>query len=251
MQPTPSPPYRTPKLFLLRHGPTEWSTSGRYTSRTDLSLLPEGETQVRASAQLLFGDGKLINPRRLSLVILSPRRRAARTWEIFTGRGGPQLNGHADQLAAREKEVNLEVTEDVREWDYGGYEGLLTKEIRERWKDSRLAQGIEDEREWDIWRDGCADAGGESPTDVTERVDRVIRRVIMLQRLAIDAQYCCDIVIVAHGHILRAMVKRWIGAALGDQRLEGLMFEAGGVAVLSYQHDDVEQRAVVVGTAVA
>jgi probable phosphoglycerate mutase len=54
----------------------------------------------------------------------------------------------------------------VREWDYGDYEGRVTKEIKE----DRKKRGLGDE--WDIWRDGCE--GGESPEDVTKRLDKVI-----------------------------------------------------------------------------
>lgn len=46
---------------------------------------------------------------------------------------------------------NVEITNDLAEWDYGEYEGLFTKEIRER----RKQQGLDTESDWDIWRDGC------------------------------------------------------------------------------------------------
>lgn len=58
-----------------------------------------------------------------------------------------------DQLQLRDYDV--EITNDLTEWDYGEYEGLLTKEIRER----RKQQGLDTEGDWDIWRDGCV--GGE------------------------------------------------------------------------------------------
>lgn len=50
-----------------------------------------------------------------------------------------------------QRDDNVEVTNDLAEWDYGEHEGLVTKEIRER----RKQQGLDTEREWDIWRDGC------------------------------------------------------------------------------------------------
>ena len=46
-------------------------------------------------------------------------------------------------------------TEDIAEWDYGDYEGLKVGEIR----DLRKARGLDRDRKWDIWRDGCE--GGE------------------------------------------------------------------------------------------
>ena len=51
--------------------------------------------------------------------------------------------------------MKVEITEDLREWDYGDYEGLTTKEVSER----RRAKGLDKDHKWDIWRDGCA--GGE------------------------------------------------------------------------------------------
>ena len=129
--------YRTPKLFLLRHGPTEWSLSGRYTSTTDLTLLPQGETQVRDSAALLFGEGKLIDPRRIGLVLVSPRARAWRTWDLFSG---------VQSVGGTEVKADEEVEEDVREWEYGSYEGLLTKEIRAKWTSRRMWGSTEDDQ---------------------------------------------------------------------------------------------------------
>lgn len=49
--------------------------------------------------------------------------------------------------------ASVEVTEDIREWDYGDYEGVTSPDIRRR----RAEEGYEGV--WDIWRDGCA--GGE------------------------------------------------------------------------------------------
>ena len=77
---------------------------------------------------------------------------------------------------------------DLAEWDYGTYEGLTTQEIL----------GIEPG--WDLWRDGGP--GGESPSEVEARVDRVIARV----RSAPG-----DVACVAHSHVLRALGARWVG----------------------------------------
>jgi len=52
--------------------------------------------------------------------------------------------------------ATVEITEDIREWDYGDYEGITSPEIRRM----RAEQGIEGT--WDIWRDGCP--GGEYVT---------------------------------------------------------------------------------------
>ena len=127
------------ELWIIRHGPTEWSRNGRHTSVTDLPLLPESEDDARGLAPRLAD----LEP---ALVLTSPRLRARRTVE---------LAGFPDAV----------VDEDLVEWGYGDYEGLTTPQIR------GLAEEPDD---WTIWRDGCA--GGESADQVAERLDRVVAR---------------------------------------------------------------------------
>lgn len=100
--------------------------------------------------------------------------------------------------------------EDLLEWDYGDYEGISTPQIRE------------DRPGWLLWRDGCP--GGEDAADVGVRVDRVIAAVC-----AVDG----DVLIVAHGHLLRVLGARWIGmdAAAGAR----LILETGGICVLGQE----------------
>ena len=83
----------TPRLFLIRHGETEWSKNGRYTGITEKELLSEGEAKVKATAKTVYGDGKLVDPTKLGKVFVSPRKRAQRTWEIFD-RTSPGIRGH-------------------------------------------------------------------------------------------------------------------------------------------------------------
>lgn len=128
----------TPRLFLIRHGETEWSKNGRYTGITEKELLPEGEAKVTATAKLVYGSGKLIDPTKLQKVFVSPRRRAQRTWEIY------------DHTSPGYVGTEVETTERIAEWGYGDYEGLFNTEIKEL----RRGRGHDKEREWDIWRDG-------------------------------------------------------------------------------------------------
>jgi broad specificity phosphatase PhoE len=125
-----------PALYLVRHGDTEWSQSGRHTSTTDLPLLPVGEDKARELAPVLASLS-------LTRVLCSPRARARETC-----------------LLAGFSEERIETCEDLVEWDYGSYEGLTSAEIREQRPD------------WDLWRDGCP--SGESPAQVSARADRVI-----------------------------------------------------------------------------
>ncbi len=126
----------TAELWIVRHGPTEWSRNGRHTSVTDLPLLPDAEDDARALAPRLAG----LDP---ALVLTSPRLRARRTAE---------LAGFGD----------ADVDEDLVEWGYGDYEGLTTPQIREQ------VPG------WSVWTDPCP--GGESPDEVAARLDRVVER---------------------------------------------------------------------------
>ncbi|EGC49880.1 phosphoglycerate mutase [Histoplasma capsulatum var. duboisii H88] len=55
-----------------------------------------------------------------------------------------------------------------------------------------------------------------------------------------------DVLIVAHGHILRAFAMRWIGKPLTDT---AFILEAGGVGTLSYEHHNIDEPAIILGGA--
>lgn len=92
------------------------------------------------SGNMLVGTGKLIEPSKLAKVWVSPRKRAQRTYQLLFGESLDIVNVKSDL------QCNL-----LAEWDYGAYEGMLTGEIREQ----RKSQGLDQERPWDIWKDGC------------------------------------------------------------------------------------------------
>ena len=134
-----------PRVYLARHGETEWTINGRYTGTTELDLTNNGVEQVVASGRILVGSGKLIDPARLVRIFISPRKRALATFRLlFEGEG---RNFCVNEIA--------QTTDQLAELDYGDYEGLVTTEIRQR----RKERGLDKERPWDIWRDGCE--GGE------------------------------------------------------------------------------------------
>lgn len=150
-----SPP--TPRVFIIRHGETEWSLNGRHTGVTDIPLTANGERRIRATGRALVGTDRLIVPSQMSAILVSPRSRARRTLELLVDEG---LAHHADPESKRVhgqghdkvegwvKDGRVVVREDVREWDYGRYEGWLTKAIQEeRTKDGK--------GRWLIWKDGC------------------------------------------------------------------------------------------------
>ena len=179
------------EIVLVRHGETEWSASGKHTSRTDLPLTEAGRERATSL-------GPILSRRSFSLVLVSPLRRARETCEL------------AD-LGAR-----AEVNDDLREWEYGAYEGVTTAEIREHNPD------------WVLWRDGCPD--GELPAQVGERADRVLERL----RESVD-RAGGDAIVFAHGHILRVIAARWIGLPVsGGARLA---LSAGSISVLGFERE--------------
>ncbi len=127
---------RRPELWLVRHGETEWSRSGKHTSTTDLPLTERGEGVARALRDRLHEV-------EFDLVLCSPRQRARRTAE---------LAGFSEVVE----------DEDLAEWAYGEYEGVTTEEIRES------------QPGWTVWSHPTP--GGESAEDVTARLDRVLDR---------------------------------------------------------------------------
>jgi broad specificity phosphatase PhoE len=125
-------------VYVVRHGDTEWSKSGRHTGRTEIPLSEEGERKARLLAQSLA-------PVHFSRVLVSPRQRARRTCEL------------AGLLATAETDM------DLAEWDYGDFEGLRSADI------------LRERPGWNLFRDGCP--GGESPDQVSSRADRVLARI--------------------------------------------------------------------------
>ena len=160
-----SAPVSTPsqQIVLVRHGETEWSREGRHTGSTDLPLTERGREQAAALGSALAG-------RHFALVLTSPLVRAAETCRL-AGLGRAALT-----------------RDDLREWDYGRYEGRTTEEIRE------------ERPGWTLWRDGCPD--GEDPADVGARADRIVAEL-----RAADG----DAAVFAHGHLLRVLGARWVG----------------------------------------
>lgn len=183
-------------LFLVRHGETEWSRSGRHTGRTDVPLTEHGRDEARRLVPL-------IRSHRIGAAFVSPSQRARETAEL---------------IGVDDARVDV----DLREWDYGAYEGITTVEIH---------RGRPD---WFLFNDGVPpgppEHPGESPEEVGERADRVLAKV--------DAAFNNTegvVLLVAHGHFLRVLTAR----RLGLQPASGALFllATGTVCRLGTEHN--------------
>lgn len=179
------------QIWLVRHGETEWTLGGQHTGRTDIPLTPAGRHQAAAL-------GRHLAARPFALVLTSPLGRARETC---------RLAGYGDVA---------QVSDDLREWDYGIYEGRTTAAIRAA------------EPGWSIWTGPVPE--GESIEQVGERARRVIDRVAVAGG---------DVALFAHGHILRILGACWIGRPPVDGRLFAL-----GPASISILGTERETRVI-------
>jgi probable phosphoglycerate mutase len=174
------------ELWLIRHGESEWSRSGAHTGRTDIPLTSAGREEAAAL-------GRYLEVRQFALVLVSPLERARETC---------RLAGYQNAL----------IDPDLREWDYGDYEGLTTPQIRA----GRPA--------WSLWTDGVPN--GETVSQVADRAGRAIARALSVTG---------DVALFAHGHILRVLAACWLGLPPED----GSLFAMGTAAVstLGYERE--------------
>jgi probable phosphoglycerate mutase len=181
------------ELIVIRHGETAWSKAQKHTGRTDVPLTPAGEKAATALAGALAA-------RQIVAVYASPAGRAVRTAELAG-------------LTA------LKIDPDLQEWDYGGYEGRTTDDIRAH------------RPGWYLWRDGVvpgdAEHPGETVDQVGARADKVLDRVRPMLAGG-------NVALVAHGHLLRILAARWLGLKADCGRL--LRLSTGTLSTLGTEH---------------
>jgi broad specificity phosphatase PhoE len=183
------------ELILLRHGETEWSRAKRHTGRTDLPLTEAGEAAAAALAPALAR-------RRVCAAFTSPAQRAVRT---------ASLAGLTDAVP----------DDDLQEWDYGGYEGRTTAEIRV------------ERPGWYLWCDGVVPGDASHPGETVEhvgaRADRVLSRIRPLLANG-------DVALIAHAHLLRVLTARWLRLEPAAGKLFRL--DTGTLCTLGTEHDE-------------
>lgn len=182
---------REPKLeqvVLVRHGETEWSREGRHTGSTDLPLTEDGLQEAKRVAETLAPERATF-----TRIFTSPLKRATETC---------RLAGFANEA---------EIRPELKEWNYGDYEGLTTAQI------------VADRPHWSLWRDGAP--SGDQAGDVGLRVDRMLEDI----RAASGA-----VLIFAHGHLLRVLTARWLD--LPPDRGRCFSLSTAAISRLGFEH---------------
>lgn len=180
-----------PRLFLARHGDTAWTDSHQHTGRTDLPLNKRGEERAR-----LIGDE--LQQFVFTHVFTSPLQRASKTCSL-AGFGAV-----------------AKVDSNLVEWDYGRFEGKVTREI------------LREQPGWELFRDGCPD--GESPDDVAVRANQFIAQVRRLNG---------DVLAFSSGHISRMIAACWLGLPPADGRF--FYCRPASVGVLTFEHNNRDE----------
>jgi broad specificity phosphatase PhoE len=193
---------RTPlRIYLIRHGETAWSLSGQYTGRTNIPLTEHGEDEAR-----MLGQRLQTIP--FAHVLTSPLKRAQQTCAL---------------VGLNEKP---EVVPDLGAWDKGDDEGRTPTEV------------LASRPGWNLFRDGSPH--GETPARISERADRVIARVRLLEG---------NVALFCHSHFGRALAARWLG--LPVERGQQFMMDTASLSVLCYEHDCIDMPAIALWNSAA
>lgn len=172
------------EIWLVRHGQTAWSTTGRHTGGTDIALTSEGRREARSL-------NRYLSRRSFKTVLVSPLRRAEETC---------RLAGYTEEAR---------IDPNLREWNYGEFEGKTTPEIRERHPD------------WDLWKDEIP--GGEALAEVVARASKVLESVERSAK---------DVLIFSHGDMIRVIAALWLGWPPETGR--SLALDTASVSILGF-----------------
>ncbi|CRK18311.1 hypothetical protein BN1723_002452, partial [Verticillium longisporum] len=241
-------PAMAPRVFIIRHGETEWSLNGRHTGTTDIPLTANGEKRIEATGRALVGRDRLIVPRQLAHIYVSPRKRAQRTFELLNlglrnplpwqAHGEPAADGADGDGAGTSRSCDASDSLEIQQL----YLVKRTMVVTDRGLPQLECLG----------KSSSVEPAG-SPEQVTERLDRLIQDIRdrwqapVLEKGADAASSTGDVLVVAHGHILRAFALRWAGKALHEG--PAFVLEAGGMGTLSYEHHNIDEPAILLGGA--
>jgi len=187
-------------LYLIRHGRTEGDGEKRYKGSLDIPLAPEGEEEIRRTAEFVRADLEKAG-HELAAVYCSALKRAKRSAEVLSSIVGPAPT----------------VIEQLRERSFGQWEGMTFKEIMKKWPE-----------EFRAWADdplNNSPIDGETTTEVSERVDRALDEI--LERHEGGA-----IAVVAHGGVNRSILCRFMGLPLG--KIFSIEQDHGAVSIIEF-----------------
>lgn len=162
------------QLILVRHGMSEWNKKGVWTGQTDVELTPEGYAEAARAAQAIAGI-------QIDKAYVSNLERAEETFECM------EIVLH--------KDIPEERSAALDERDYGDYTGKNKWEVEKQVGEQRFDQI---RRGWDV----CV-PGGETLKDVYERIVPYFE-----QKILPDLKAGKNVLVVAHGNSLRALIKR-------------------------------------------
>jgi len=186
------------RLYLLRHGRVD--THGRYIGSTDLPLLPEGMEDLMAVAPYLHRQN-------IDEILCSPLLRCRQSMEVLN-------------LAVR-----TAICPDLREIDFGEWEGLSFAEILQR--DASLVE------KWAVWSEDFNFPGGEGIRPFLQRIEKV--------RQMIDAATADRLLVISHGGVIRQLVCSCLG--LGPENYLAFDIQPGLCSVIELH----SQGGVLVG----
>lgn len=174
-------------LYIIRHGETAWSLSGQHTGSTDLELTPNGIDQA---------------------LRLSKRLKTLSFEHVFTS----SLKRAVDTMKCCGFEKKAVILDDLKEWDYGDYEGKTTDEILRR------------NPHWNLFKEGALN--GESLSCIAKRTARLFKHIENLQG---------EVALFTSSHISRAIAAHFLGfdPSFGKH----LHLNTASLSILSYERD--------------
>lgn len=178
----------TQKIFLIRHGETEWSLKRRHTGFSDIPLTENGRKQ----ASLLAKELQNVDFKK---IWVSPLARAQETFTLSKLPLTPILD------------------DDLKEWNYGDYEGITSKEIHEKVPD------------WNIFTHGAPN--GESIAEIETRALRMLDKI-----KNIDG----NLAFFSSGHILRVIAAKWLEMPVEFGKR--LFLQTSSLSILGHEHEN-------------
>lgn len=199
------------RIYLVRHGETEWNARGKYLGLTDLPLTLTGQFQARALS-------KFLADKEVEAAYSSELQRTRETLEIATA-------------GIKIKKTALK---DLNEIDFGRWEGMTYEEIESEYGDL-ISNWLNDITRFDI-------PGGERWNDFKSRVTQAFNGII-------EENPGREVLVVAHGGVIKAFIGSTMGMdpisfwrLRQDKGALNILEFHGGQATITLMNDTCYQR---------